>query len=107
MEGGVETKYPVFIPNVFSPNDDQYNDLFVPYGDPRFVKEVESFAVYDRWGNQMYFAQKFLPGDESFDWDGSFNGKKMNPGVYVFHAKINFLDGSRRVFKGDVTITER
>ncbi len=104
---GVETKYPVFIPNVFSPNDDQYNDLFVPYGDPRFVKEVESFAVYDRWGNQMYFAQKFLPGDESFGWDGNFNGKKMNPGLYVFHAKITFIDGTTRVFKGDVTIVER
>ncbi|MBK8723515.1 MAG: gliding motility-associated C-terminal domain-containing protein [Saprospiraceae bacterium] len=104
---GVSTKYPVYIPNTFSPNDDTYNDRFVPYGDPRYVKSVESFAVFDRWGNQMYHANNFDPGDETLGWDGTFNGKKMNPGVYVFHAKIIFIDGTIRVFKGDVTLIDK
>ena len=104
---GVETKYPVFIPNAFSPNNDMHNDRFVIYGDPRFVKSVEQFAVFDRWGNQLHYAQNFQPGDETLGWDGNFNGKKMNPGVYVYHAKILFIDGTTKVLKGDVTLIDR
>jgi len=104
---GVSTKYPVYIPTAFSPNDDTYNDRFVPYGDPRFVKQVETFAIYDRWGNQIYIANNFNPGDENLGWDGTFNGKKMDPGVFVYYAKLLFLDGSTKSFKGDVTLFEK
>jgi gliding motility-associated-like protein len=79
----------------------------VVYGDPRYVKSIEQFAVFDRWGNQIYFAQSFLPGDETYGWDGNFNGKKMNPGVYVYHTKILFLDGTTKILKGDVTLIDR
>ncbi|MBK8723521.1 MAG: gliding motility-associated C-terminal domain-containing protein [Saprospiraceae bacterium] len=104
---GVEKKYPVYIPNTFSPNSDTYNDRFSPYVDPRFVKTVEAFSVYDRWGNLLYSAKDFKPTDDQYGWDGTFNGKRMNSGVYVYHAKVIFLDGTAKVYKGDVTLLDR
>lgn len=104
---GIERKYPVYIPNMFSPNSDAYNDRFSPFVDPKFVKEVEYFAVFDRWGNQMYAAKNFTPTDDQFGWDGTFNGKRMNPGVYVYQAKVIFLDGTTKLYKGDVTLLEK
>ena len=97
---------PVYIPNVFSPNKDLNNDLFRVYGDPRLVTKIKSFLVFDRWGEIMYEAYNFDPCIDDatcpIGWDGFFRGEKMNSGVFVYYAEIEFLDGVVEIFKGDV-----
>ena len=86
--------YHVYIPNVFSPNDDGINDLFgvVGRGD-----EIESsdFVIFDSWGNQIYHGSL---------WDGKWNDDKIGPGVYAYSAAIRMNDGVERQFSGSVTI---
>jgi gliding motility-associated-like protein len=82
----------LFIPNVFSPNDDDINDLFlVNYtGSQPF-----NIQVYDRWGVLVYDSKNKVEG-----WNGKdLNGDDVPEGVYYYHVKV----GNRK-FAGDVTL---
>ncbi len=96
-------KRKVFVPNAFSPDGDGINDNFVPFAgnDVRLIKE---FQVFDRQGNNVYAALNILPSDLSLGWDGTFKGKQMQPAVFVWFAKIEFIDNEVEVFKGDVVL---
>ena len=52
----------------------------------------------------MYQAHNFLPNDESKAWDGLFNGNQLATDTYIWFAEIEFEDGDREVFKGDVAL---
>lgn len=93
----------IYIPNAFSPNDDGFNDRFTIYGDIS-VREVVQFQVFDRWGEQIYNADGFAPNDESFGWNGKFRGEAAGTGIYVYFVEIEFVDGERQIYKGDVLL---
>lgn len=93
----------VFIPTAFSPDGDGNNDVFYIYGGNDVVR-IKNFIVFDRWGNQMFLRDEFLPNDPLFGWDGTFNGRDVSIGVYTYYAEIEFIDGFIEVFKGDVTV---
>lgn len=99
----VVKKRRIYVPNVFSPNDDGVNDKFFPFGGSE-VAEIQSFNVFNRWGSQVYEATNFQANDPNFGWDGSFRGKKMRPAVFAWTASVLFLDGEVILYHGDVTI---
>ena len=59
---------------------------------------------YSRWGSLVYEVNDVAPNDFSSGWNGFFNGKLMNPGVYVWVAELEYLDGEVIQLTGDVTI---
>ena len=93
----------VYIPNIFTPNEDGVNDFFGVFGG-KDVVVVKTFKIFDRWGNLVYENGPFAPNDMSYGWDGTFNGKLMNPAVFVYYAELEFVDGETEVYKGDVTL---
>lgn len=93
----------VFFPNVFSPNDDGINDLFLPF-DGGDVSMVHTLKIFDRWGGLVFEKNEFQPNDFEAGWDGFFMGKKANPGVYAWFAEVEFRDGKRELKKGEVTL---
>jgi len=93
----------VYIPNAFSPNLDGANDELVVFGG-RDVVLVRRFAIFSRWGEQVFEQTNFQPNDPFFGWDGSFRGKPMQAGVFAYFAEVEFVDGEVEVFKGDVTL---
>lgn len=94
----------VYIPNAFSPNNDGINDLFFVYAG-KDVSMVNALHVFDRWGNQVYSIEDCPVGDlPGCGWDGSFKGKKLNPGVFTYFAEVLFIDGAVRMYKGDVSV---
>ena len=94
----------IFIPNIFTPNGDGNNDkVFISTND-REIKTINSFQIYDRWGEKMYEALNFQPNDPSQGWDGNLKGQKCNPAVYVYWTEIELFDGTRQIIKGDVTL---
>ncbi len=99
----------VFIPNAFSPNGDGNNDFFKPYVGPG-VENINFMRVFDRWGEVLYsrdntIVNKYLPDDlDQSGWDGTLNGKRMNPGVYVYIMQVQFVDGTVLLYRGDVTL---
>jgi len=100
-ENGCDTTYVIelpieeiklTIPNVFTPNGDGTNELFV-------IKELEKYistelVVFNRWGRKVY---------EKNNYDSKWGGDGLSDGVYfyILRCKGYFKDD---VFKGSVTI---
>lgn len=97
----VNNKKRIFIPNAFSPNGDGYNDVFMIYGGLG-IEEIENFQIFSRWGDLVFEKNNFQPNDPSTGWNGFFKGKKMNPAVFVFFAKIKYTNGETEIMKGDL-----
>ncbi|MBK9981855.1 MAG: gliding motility-associated C-terminal domain-containing protein [Saprospiraceae bacterium] len=93
----------VFVPNIFSPNGDQVNDLLM-ISTSRGLKEIEEFAIFDRWGNLVFSQLHGQPEDSAVAWDGLMNGKPLNAGVYAYKLIAEFQDGVRVTRFGDITL---
>ena len=88
----------VVIPNIFSPNDDNINDIWTV--NTFNESQIIDCNIYDRWGNLIYTSKNGkIPS-----WDGWFNGKIVNPGVYIF--KLIYIDANQEtvVKYGDITV---
>jgi gliding motility-associated-like protein len=93
----------IYVPNVFTPNDDGENDFFTIYSDAS-VKEIRYLSVYDRWGEHLFIASGIPTNNDPLGWDGIFQGHPLNPGVFVWVAEVEFIDGEVILLKGDVTL---
>lgn len=99
----VEKTRAVFVPNAFSPNGDGINDTFTIFAGNE-VEQITSFKIFDRWGALLYDEEGLSPSNMMQGWDGSFNGKQMAAGVYVYVAEVLFVDGQAQVYSGDVAL---
>ena len=102
----VETNKGIYTANVFSPNNDGHNDNFTIQSVDGPIEEVETFKVFDRWGNLVYEAHNFQPNDEYYGWDGTYKGQAMNNGVFIYFAIIKFIDGTETKVQGDITLAK-
>lgn len=86
---------PLFeLPNVFTPNNDNDNDFFIPRK-ARFVNSVD-FKVFNRWGGIVYQTT-----DPQLNWAGidSNTNKDVPDGVYYYTCQVFELtaDGITRL----------
>lgn len=86
----------VFVPNAFSPNGDNENDVLYVRGN--MIKEM-TFRVFDRWGELMFESH-----DRAHGWDGTFRGKKMDPDVYDYYLQVTCIDEVETIIKGNITL---
>jgi gliding motility-associated-like protein len=93
----------VFIPNAFSPNNDGINDVLMVFAGED-VAVIKSFLVFNRWGETVFDVYNFPPNDPAFGWDGDYRSKRYNNAVFVYMAEVEFIDGTVKLFKGDVAI---
>lgn len=96
----------VVFPNIISPNGDGTNDWF--FIESKDVLLVLNMQIFDRWGELLFESKNFEPRVANLGWDGTFNGKPVVPGVYVFTVEVLFNDAgnTRELFSGDVTVTD-
>jgi hypothetical protein len=52
----------------------------------------------------VFTLDNFLPNDDNLGWDGRVKGQTSTPGVFVWYAEVEFIDGVIELYKGDVTI---
>jgi gliding motility-associated-like protein len=86
----------IYIPNIFSPNADGINDIF--FVNATAVKDFY-MVIFNRWGEKV-----FETTDINAGWNGTFNGKLLEPGVYVYHAIFTFLNYTQEKRKGSITL---
>jgi gliding motility-associated-like protein len=86
----------VFIPNIFSPNNDGNNDIL--YVRSEGIKELE-FVIYDRWGEKI-----FETNDATQGWDGTYKGKELSTAVFSYYVKATSYGGESVEKKGNVTL---
>ncbi len=67
----------LFMPNAFTPNGDNVNDVFrIP---PGVTITLYEFSVFDRWGNKLFTTTDITKG-----WNGVVKGTKSLSGVYMY-----------------------
>ncbi len=93
----------LFVPNAFTPNGDGQDDIFYPRSGAD-VKTIQSFRVYDRWGELMFDRENIYPSDPSNAWDGTYKNQKPLPDVYVWVVDATCENGILITKKGSVTI---
>ncbi|MBK6952638.1 MAG: gliding motility-associated C-terminal domain-containing protein [Crocinitomicaceae bacterium] len=86
----------VNVPNGFSPNGDNLNDILFVKGDG--IVNMR-FSIYNRYGQLV-----FQSDDQKIGWDGYLNGRPENPGVFVWYLEYSLVDGSSNSKKGNVTL---
>jgi gliding motility-associated-like protein len=84
------------IPNIITPNSDGHNDLFYVKGNKI---EKLNLLIYNRWGSKV-----FEGNTPQATWDGKFNGKNCEAGVYYYVADITFTNGKKETKQGTVTL---
>ena len=70
------------LPNVFTPNNDGANDLYIPF--PYcFVDRIE-LDIFNRWGEKV-----FETTDPDINWDGkNLKGEDLAEGVYYYTCTV-------------------
>ena len=83
-----------FIPNTFTPNGDEHNDLLVTIGD-----NIATFymIIANRWGEVVY-----TTNDINKFWDGKFQGKPAEQGTYSYQVDIIGTDKRPFITTGTV-----
>ncbi len=99
----VEKKKRVYIPNIIDLHSDSYNNVLTVFAGAE-VQKVHYLRVYDRWGGCVYEGLDLPANDSQFGWSGTYKGKKVSPGVYVYTTEVQYIDGTTEVFFGDVTV---
>jgi len=93
----VEADFAVEIPNVFTPNNDQVNDVFKVRS-----SGVKSLTIYiaNRWGERVYEAEGLNAA-----WDGmSPDGKGAVDGTYFYIVKATGLNGKTIEKQGTLSL---
>jgi gliding motility-associated-like protein len=87
----------IYVPNAFTPNNDGLNDVIRPIlvG----IKELKYFAVYNRYGQEVYRTSVQTAG-----WDGMIKGKMQNTGTYIWSAEAIDYRGNTITRNGTVIL---
>ena len=67
----------IFVPNSFTPNQDDYNETFYVHGADK--DDIELMVIYNRWGEVIYQTTDNIP------WDG----KNCQVGVYTYSIRTH------------------
>ncbi len=92
-----------YAPNIFSPNDDGYNDYFTIIGN-NLVKSIDNLQIFNRWGTLVYFSNDVFPFPKDNGWNGDFKGIKVSDGTYIYIANVKYIDGTTQLIKGDINV---
>ena len=90
----IKDEYWMYIPNSFTPDNDQMNDKFcISYNGIRF--ETFNFTVYDRFSNIVYSTNSITDLDCNNGWDGTYQetGNPLLMGTYIYEVHYKELDG--------------
>ncbi|MBN4049618.1 gliding motility-associated C-terminal domain-containing protein [Bacteroidales bacterium AH-315-N07] len=87
----------LFIPNAFTPDGDNTNDVLYVRG----AEELETMflMIYDRWGEKV-----FQTDNRTIGWDGTYKGMEADPGVFVYYLQLKCPGEKLRVKKGNITL---
>jgi gliding motility-associated-like protein len=86
-----DNSYSLYSPTAFSPDGDGINDLFKVYGQGMSDFKIE---IFNRWGQMIYKSFQLSEG-----WDGTFKGKNLPTGSYVYKIKTSEYSEDKKIVK--------
>jgi gliding motility-associated-like protein len=93
----IKINCPLNPPNVFTPNNDGYNDVWKVFSGTCFKKCKVS--VYNRYGSLVYHTDNY-----NNDWDGRYKNNPLPDATYYYVIAVTHTDGRIQPFIGNVTI---
>jgi gliding motility-associated-like protein len=89
-----------YVPNAFTPDDDQYNQVFKPVFSSGFSAKNYNFSIYNRWGELIFETDQINQG-----WDGTYHNMRCQDDVYTWKIRLmSAVTGSRKEYVGHVTL---
>lgn len=90
----------IFLPNAFSPNGkgDSRNEV-LRLNHNGVVNKLNKLIIYNRFGQPVFNTNSL-----NFTWDGTFNGKELDPDVYGYYLDVECVGGETFKEKGNITI---
>ena len=88
----------VGVPTTFSPNGDGQNDVLRVLG--QGITRMD-FKVFNRYGQLVFQTQ-----NQTVGWDGTYKGKDLNPGTFVYTLEVSFAEGESEIYTGNVTLVK-
>ena len=90
----------VFIPNMFTPNGDNLNEIWIP-AMTEYVEEGYQLSVFDRWGQRIFHTT-----DPKEGWNGTGTDGKIvaNNTVYSYRLIVRDFAGQEYEFVGQITV---
>jgi len=86
----VELQTHLYVPNAMGVGQEGEAGLFLPKGTG--IAEYHVW-VFDNWGNQLWESTALINGSPAEGWDGSYKGKYVPQGSYVWKINATFIDG--------------
>ena len=91
-----------YIPNTFTPDGDEFNQTFQPI----FTAGIDPYdwhmLIYNRYGQVIWESS-----DPEEGWDGTFNGRLVQDGTYVWTVEFKTIaSDERRTDTGHVNVTK-
>jgi gliding motility-associated-like protein len=92
-----------YVPNTFTPDEDNYNEVFKPIFTSGFDPQDYNLKVFNRWGEII-----FESNDAEYGWDGTYgvnNSKIVSDGIYVWKIEFKTLaTDERKTVAGHVNV---
>ncbi len=89
-------KYEIYIPDAFTPNGDDINDVFTIYGKQQLIQW--EMIIFNQWGEIIF-------NEKNSDWNGkNSNGEVVMNGVYSYYIKTKDIDNKIQIFKGNILL---
>jgi gliding motility-associated-like protein len=89
-----------YVPNAFTPDGDNYNNIFTPVFSSGYDLRNYDFMIFNRWGELIYESNVIGEG-----WDGTYRGNKCQEGVYTWKIKVmNAVTDRKEEHVGHVTL---
>ena len=117
----IEPSFTIFVPDAFTPNNNLYNDYFLP-----IVNGIQEYtlSIYDRLGNRIFETNDYISQDcargctedeikDAIDnciegcgaaWDGKINNEFVPAGNFVYSIVLIDIKGKTRNFNGSLTL---
>ncbi len=94
----VRDEFIIYVPNTFTPDGDEYNNEFKPVISLVDLQNYD-FFIFNRWGELIFESH-----DLDYGWDGTYNGKSVQEGVYTWKIGLKSLyTDEHRIYTGHVT----
>jgi len=97
----VKDDYLIFLPNVFTPNNDGNNDRFSFYA---YGTLNISVRIFNRWGAEVYYNPNQVPNIPTDGWDGMYNSKEAQQGAYMYLINVLYANSEERQETGTITL---
>jgi gliding motility-associated-like protein len=90
----------VYVPNTFTPNEDEYNQVFKPIISGAYKPNSYHLTVFNRWGEIVFESY-----DPNYGWDGMYGDQRCQFGTYTWKLSLDALQsGETKNYHGHVTL---